>query len=134
MIGYLANKKFSVNKISKDNNSRVLIIEAEIETEKFILLDLYNSNSGTEQLQILSDVYLFSSDFSLDDKKAIVFAVDFNLCFNRKLERMGGNPVLKKKSIHLHVLLLGKITFLDLYKDDWTTFLFPIQSKNLYKI
>ena len=69
MIGYLANKKFSVNKISKDNNSRVLIIEAEIETEKFILLDLYNSNSGTEQLQILSDVYLFSSDFSLDDKK-----------------------------------------------------------------
>ena len=68
MIGYLANKKFSVNKISKDNNSRVLIIEAEIETEKFILLDLYNSNSGTEQLQILSDVYLFSSDFSLDDK------------------------------------------------------------------
>ena len=69
MIGYLANKKFSVNKISKDNNSRVLIIEAEIETEKFILLDLYNSNSGTEQLQILSDVYLFSSDFALDDKK-----------------------------------------------------------------
>ena len=69
MIGYLANKKFSVNKISKDNNSRVLIIEAELETEKFILLDLYNSNSGTEQLQILSDVCLFSSDFSLDDKK-----------------------------------------------------------------
>ena len=42
MIGYLGNKKFSVNKICKDNNGRVLIIETEIETETFMLLNLYN--------------------------------------------------------------------------------------------
>ena len=49
MIGYLGNKKFSVNKICKDNNGRVLI-EADIETETFMLLNLYNSNSVAEQL------------------------------------------------------------------------------------
>ena len=56
MIDYLGNKKFSVNKICKDNNEKVLIIEAKIETGTFILLNLYNSNSETEQLQALSDV------------------------------------------------------------------------------
>ena len=56
MIDYLGNKKFSVNKICKDNNEKVLIIEAKIETGTFILLNLYNSNSESEQLQALSDV------------------------------------------------------------------------------
>ena len=56
MIDYLGNKKFSVHTICKDNNEKVLIIEAKIETGTFILLNLYNSNSETEQLQALSDV------------------------------------------------------------------------------
>ena len=99
MIGYLGNKNCSVNKICKDNNGRVLAIEAEIEIETFVLLNLYNSNSEAEQLQTLSDVDLLLSDFSLDDTKTIVFAGDFNLFFNQKLEVMTGNPTLKKKSI-----------------------------------
>ena len=97
MIGYVGSKKFSVNKICKDNN--VLIIEEEIETGTFILLNLYNPNSETEQLQTLSNVDLLLSDFSLDDTKTIVFAADFNLFFNQKIEATGGNPVLNEKPI-----------------------------------
>ena len=81
MIGYLGNKKFLVNKICEDDNDRVLIIEAEFEIETFILLNLYNSNSETEQLQTFSDVDLLLSDFCLDHIKTIVFAGDFNLFF-----------------------------------------------------
>ena len=40
MIGYLGNKKFSVNNICKDNNSRVLTIEAEIETNVYLIKSL----------------------------------------------------------------------------------------------
>ena len=47
MIGYLGNKKFLINRISKDNKKRILIIEADIETQAFILLNLYNSNRTT---------------------------------------------------------------------------------------
>ena len=47
MIGYLGNKKFLINRISKDNKKRTLIIETEIETQAFILLNLYNSNRTT---------------------------------------------------------------------------------------
>ena len=63
MIGYLGNKTFSVNKISKDSNGRVLIIEAEIVTEIFILLNLCDSNFETEQLQTLRHVDLILCDF-----------------------------------------------------------------------
>ena len=61
----------------KTSNGRVVIIKAEIETETFILLNLCNSNSKTEQLQTLSDVDLF----------------------NQIIEATGENPILKKKSI-----------------------------------
>ena len=47
MIGCRGNKKFLVNKISKDKDGRILIIEAQIETETIILLNLYNSNPET---------------------------------------------------------------------------------------
>ena len=50
-------KSFQLIKFAKIiNNEKVLIIEAKIETGTFILLNLYNSNSETEQLQALSDV------------------------------------------------------------------------------
>ena len=96
MIGYLDNKKFSVNNICKDNNAKILIIKAEIETETFILVNLCNSNSDTEQL---SDADLLLSDFSLDNKKTIDFAGDFNLFFNQKIEVASKHPVLKKRTI-----------------------------------
>lgn len=54
MIGYLSNKKFLDYNITKGNNGIVLIIDEEIQTETFILLNLYNLNSETEQLQSLS--------------------------------------------------------------------------------
>ena len=78
MIGYLGDKKFSGNKICKGNDDRVLIIEAEFETETFILLNIYNSNSETEQLQTPSDIDLLLSDVCVDHIKTIVFAGDFN--------------------------------------------------------
>ena len=99
MIDYLGNKKFSINKIFKGNNGRVLINEADIETETFILLNHNNSNSETEQLQTLSDVDLLLSGFSLGNTKTNVFASDFNLSFKQKREATFRNPVLKKKSI-----------------------------------
>lgn len=48
MIGYRVNSNFNANKTSKDNNSRVLIVDAEIGNDAFILINLYNSK--VEQL------------------------------------------------------------------------------------
>ena len=89
MIDYLGNKKFLVNKTRKYHNGRLLIIEAKMEAEIFILLNLYNSNSETEQLQTLSNVDLLLSDFSLGDKKTLVFDRKLYLFFNQALEALG---------------------------------------------
>ena len=115
MIGYLGNKKFSVNKICKNKTGRGLIIEADIETEIIILLNVYNSNSETEQLQILSDVDLLLSDSSLDHTKTIVFAGDFHLFFNQKIEATSGNPVLKKNSISKVLQIIEKYDLIDIW-------------------
>ena len=115
-IGYLGNKKLSVNKICKDNNGRVLITEAEIETETFILLNLYNSKLETEQLQTLSNVDLLLSNFSLDDAKTIVFAGDFNIFFNQEIETTSGNPVLKKKSTSKVLQITEKYDLIDIWR------------------
>ena len=98
MIGYFGKKNLLVYKTCKNNNGRILIIQAKVKTETFILLSLYNSNSETEQLQTLSYVDLLLFDFSLVDTKTIVSTGNFNLFFIQKLEALGENPVLKKKS------------------------------------
>ena len=51
MIGYLDNSTFNANKIGKGNDRRILIIDAEIGDEAFVLINLYNCNTGAEQLQ-----------------------------------------------------------------------------------
>ena len=48
IIGYRVNSNFNANKTSKDNNSRVLIVDAEVGNDAFILINLYNSK--VEQL------------------------------------------------------------------------------------
>ena len=77
-------------KLAKGNNGRILVTEAEIETETFILINLCNSNSETGQLQTLSDADLLFPEFSLDVTNVIVIAGDFNLILNQNLEVLGG--------------------------------------------
>ena len=86
--------------------------------------------------------------------KVIVFAGDFILYSNQKIEAMGGNPVLKKKSIAKVLQITEKYDLIDIWRvrnPSFTSFtfrknhfsgfihrrlyfLFPIQFKNLYKI
>ena len=57
MIGYLGNSIINANKISKDNEGRILIIDAEIGDDAFVLIKVYNSNTEAEELQTLSKFY-----------------------------------------------------------------------------
>ena len=45
MIGYLGSKKIQLNKINKDDHDRILIIDANIDDEIFILINFYNANT-----------------------------------------------------------------------------------------
>ena len=53
MIGFLGNKKNKCNKIITDNNGRILVLEAEIDDEIFLLINLYNPNTEAEQVKTI---------------------------------------------------------------------------------
>ena len=63
IIDYLGNTTFNSNKISKNNDSRILIIDAEIADDAFALIRLYNSNTEAEELQNLSKFDQLLEDF-----------------------------------------------------------------------
>ena len=42
MIGYFGSKKIKVKRIKNDNQVRILIVDADINEETFVLINLYN--------------------------------------------------------------------------------------------
>ena len=63
MIGFLGSITFLPKSICKDKNGRILIIEAEIDDETFILISFYNSNTETEQVKSINDLENFITKF-----------------------------------------------------------------------
>ena len=47
MIGYLGSNKIKV-RIKNDSQGRILIVDADIDEETFVLINLYNANTEME--------------------------------------------------------------------------------------
>ena len=58
-----------------DNNGRIIVLEAEVDDEIFLLINLYNPNTEAEQVKTLCEL-----ERMLDSCKNILFAGDFK-CF-----------------------------------------------------
>ena len=69
MIGFLGNKKIKYNKTRADNNGRIIALEAEIDDEIFLLINLYNPNTEGEQVKTLCELERMLDIFSLDSCK-----------------------------------------------------------------
>ena len=116
MIGYIGSKKFTVNKISHDNGGRILILEANIDDEIFILVNFYNSNTESEQIKSLNELNHMLNDFSINSSKRVIFAGDFNMIFDINLEASGGSPTLKKRSISKLLQILEQYNLVDIWR------------------
>ena len=116
MIGFPGSITFLPKSICKDKNGRILIIEAEIDDETFILINFYNSNTETEQVKSINDLENLLQNFDINPSKNIVFAGEFNLFFDRNLEACGGMPSLKKKSVSKIIQFLEKYNLSDIWR------------------
>ena len=92
-----------------------LIIEAKINEDSFIIINIYNSNTESEQLKTFSILQNMLDDIEISNKQ-IVFWGDFNLIFDCKLESNGGNPVLKKKSIAKLIKINESLNLCDIWR------------------
>ena len=56
LIAYFGNLNFSVNKQVGDKNGRILILDVNIDEIRYVLVNIYNASTETEQVQVLGDL------------------------------------------------------------------------------
>ena len=98
-IAFSNNFSAKILNESKDENGRLLILEASIKDEKFLLINLYNANAEVDQLTVLDLLISKLDGLDYDVNSKPIFGGDFNLIFDTRLDASGGNPSLKKRSL-----------------------------------
>ena len=80
------------------------------------MINLYNQNTESKQLAVLEKLENMLSTSNLIQDSQIIFAGDFNLFFNSKLESDWGNPVYKNRSVAKLIELKEKYTLTDIWR------------------
>ena len=104
-----------INKIS-DKSGRILLVEATVDDTVFVLINIYNANTESEQLETLSDLVSIIDKVKDIQSKNIVLGGDFNVIFDISLESFGGIPCLKKKSIAKLIQIKEKFELCDIWR------------------
>ena len=85
-----------------------MILETLIDDSEFILVNLYNANTESEQINPFIELNTLLSNVDLSSEKQIIFAGDFNLFFDHSLDAKGSSPNLKKNILQVNYLKLKK--------------------------
>ena len=107
---------YSVKKKLSDNSGRILVLDVTINGTEYLLINPYNGNTEPEQLNILESLSEILKDFQDLSEKNIIFAGDFNLFFDQKLESAGGNPILKKLAVSKLIELKESLNLCDIWR------------------
>ena len=76
-----------------------MVIEVKIDDSVFVLINIYNANTDSEQLHTLNDlINILETSEDIQDK-SVVLGGDLNVIFNPFLDSEGGKPGIKKKTI-----------------------------------
>ena len=80
-------------------SGRLQILSIEINSKKFLIINLYNHNNGNGQVDLLVSLNDALAHFGVIDDHTIVISGDFNLIYDTSLDARGGNPTLKLRSL-----------------------------------
>ena len=98
-IGYIGSNKVNVLDEKIDKNGRILILDVKIDETNFVLVNICNANTETEEVATFHDLDKMLETIKDLYDKHIVLAGDFNFFFDTSLCSYGGKTILKKKSI-----------------------------------
>ena len=87
-----------------------------IDWSEYILVNIDNANTESEQLKILNDLSELIKKINITYGKQIVLAGDFNVFFDSNLEDKRGKPILKEKSVARMVELKEKYNLCDIWR------------------
>ena len=115
-IRYVVSKSFVLANQTADKNGRLLLIEAIVDDVKFVLINIYNCITESQQLLTLTELHKILQNVDDIGNKNIITGGDFNFHFNSKLEAKGGKPTLKKKSIGKMIELMESFELCDIWR------------------
>ena len=105
-----------MNNNSHDKNGRILIIDTEIQSEHYVIINYYGNNDQHGQLETLYalESLLDKITFKLDTK--IILGGDFNVIFDTFLDADGGSPSLKTNSLNKITTFLSDHDLCDIFR------------------
>ena len=115
-IGFCGLKSLHIIDKKFDENGQFLIIDAKVNDEKFLLVNLYNSNIESEDVKMLDTLKNLLQDIDNISDKKIILDGDLNLVFDCNLEACGGKPVLKKKSLTKFIEIKESLNLCDIWR------------------
>ena len=86
----MGKKALNILNIKCDNIGCILVIEVKIENSIFVLINIYNANTESEQLHTLNDLINILETFKDIQNKSTVLGDDFNVILNLSLDSYGG--------------------------------------------
>ena len=73
-----------MNNQKTDNDCQTLILDVTINDVDFVLLNLFDGSTETEQVSVLNNLFSLLESFDLTLERNLILAGDFNLFLNSK--------------------------------------------------
>ena len=115
-IGYFGSQQFTIESKKTDHGGRILVLEASLEDKKYILINIYNSNTESEQIETLEHLNRILNTIDYSHEKHIILGGDLNIFFDSSLEASGGNPTIKKKSLRIILAIKERLDLCDMWR------------------
>ena len=79
LTAYFGKETFTVKIQETDKKGWILILDISVNDSEYILINLYNTNTDKEQINVFSNMFALLEKFDINPKNQIIMAVDFNL-------------------------------------------------------
>ena len=90
---FFGSKSVIHTKEISDKNGHVLLLHVKINIGTYLLVNLYNSNTESEQLEALHELETVLIKFDANEYNHIIFSNDFNIYFKASMEATGWDVV-----------------------------------------
>ena len=88
--------EFQIKSMRQDKEGRFIFLEALVQDQKFLLVNIYAPNKTSEQTYYFDKIKEELDNIDIDDDCRIIIGGDFNVILDPDLDGWGGKPKLKE--------------------------------------
>ena len=88
--------EFEMKSVCLDEEGRFVILEALVQGQKFVLVNIYAPNKTSEQISFFEQIKDELDKIDFEDHCRLIIGGDFNVILNPDLDGFGGQPKLKE--------------------------------------